>query len=87
MSVYCRWYEKELEDIAEHEAEQCESQEYVFKFLIDGWKEEEAFYVKSADDFSAYSLFFRFLEDNQINYNKLTCIKLLCRGVIYEKKD
>ena len=46
-------------------------QEYVFKFLIDGWKEEEAFYVKSADDFSAYSLFFRFLEDNQINYNKL----------------
>ena len=64
-----------------------ENQEYVFKFLIDEWKEEEAFYVKSADDFSAYSLFFRFLEDNQINYNKLTCTKLLCRSVIYEKEN
>lgn len=64
-----------------------ENQEYVFKFLINGWKEEEAFYVKSADDFSAYSLFFRFLEDNQIDYNKLTCTKLLCRSVICEKEN
>lgn len=55
-----------------------ENGKYIFKFLIDGWKEEEAFYFKANDDFTAYFYFFRFLEDNQINnYNTLTCSKYL----------
>lgn len=60
MSGFCRWYGKDMEDVTEHEQEQCEEErEVIWALQLDGLTETQAceeYFLTKHTDYNNFSI-------------------------------